>query len=560
MKLLLRLQGITLILIFTLLLSACANSSKPNNTATSNSDSQPEQSQQTVSDNGTSDKVQEPKILNIGIVNAPVTLNQINTQDNSASLVPINLINDALLDVTESAQFIPKLAESIETKDKQTYRVKLKSNAKWNDGTPFTTTDVAFTLKIALHPKVDTSFKLQFIEGVNDFGKLDEGITDIKGLHVIDSTTFEIKTKTPIDPLVFNERFGVKVNFLPQHILKDIDPEQLATHEYFQKPTITIGPYKFANYEQGQYVEVTKNENYYLDIPKIDTIFIKVLPAANLVAQLQTGEIALNSLPVGLVPITDYDKVTSFENVNVTSASASEPAELFFNIERLPDKKVRQAIAHALNRPLIVEQLLKGQAEIIDGGIPSSHPYFNKDIEPYNYDPEKAKKLLQEAGWDSDRKLVFLIPVGNKVREQAADILVQNLESVGLKIDVQKFDFPTLIDKVEKGEHDITIFTRDYYIEPSLYFTTYRSYDPDSVIRYNNPLVDKLIQQGEQEIDEAKRHDIYNHLQEILHDEVPTLAVYSEKRLQVVSKNVLVGKPLNLGTFNNVNQWDLTTE
>ncbi|MOA13545.1 Periplasmic murein peptide-binding protein precursor [compost metagenome] len=134
---------------------------------------------------------------------------------------------------------------------------------------------------------------------------------------------------------------------------------------------------------------------------------------------------------------------------------------------------------------------------------------------------------------------------------------MQNLEEVGFKIDVQKFDFPTLIDKVEKGEHDITIFTRDYYIEPSLYFTTYKSDDPESVIRYNNPLVDELIQQGEQEIDEAKRHEIYNKLQQILHDEVPTLAVYSEKRLQVVSKNVLIGKPLNLGTFNNVNQWDL---
>lgn len=553
----LRLQGMTLLVVFMLLLSACTNSGEINQTANSNADSSP---QQTVSESGkTNDKVQKPKILNIGIVNAPVTLNQINTQDNSASLVPINLLNDALLDVTESAEFIPKLAESIETDDKQTYRIKLKSNAKWNDGTPFTTSDVAFTLKTALHSKVDTSFKLQFIEGVNDFGKLDEGVTDVKGLRVIDATTFEIKTKTPIDPLVFNERFGSKVNFLPEHILKGADPKQIATHEYFQKPAVTIGPYKYVNYEQGQYVEVAKNENYYLDIPKIDKIFVKVLPAANLVAQLQTGEIAMNSLPVGLVPITDYEKVTSFENVNVTSASASEPAELFFNIEKLPDKKVRQAIAHALNRPLIVEQLLKGHAEFIDGGIPSSHPYFNKDIKPYSYDPKKAKQLLEEAGWDFKRKLVFLIPVGNKVREQAADILVQNLEAVGLQIDVQKFDFPTLIDKVEKGEHDITIFTRDYYIEPSLYFTTYRSYDPDSLIRYNNPLVDELIQQGEKEINEAKRHDIYDQLQEILHDEVPTLAVYSEKRLQVVSKNVLVGKPLNLGTFNHVNQWDLIT-
>ncbi|OBZ17147.1 ABC transporter substrate-binding protein [Bacillus sp. FJAT-26390] len=554
MNRIIRLQGLIWLMLLMIFVSACSSATKEEVSATAEPTTEAANVKETAID------VTAKKTLYIGIVNAPVTLNQINTQDNSASLAPINLLNDSLLDVTDSAQFLPKLAESIETKDNQTFQVKLKPNAKWNDGAPFTTADVAFTLKLALHSKVDTSFKLNFIEGLNDAGKLEEGTTDISGLKIIDPTTFEIRTKTPIDPLVFNERFGVKVNFLPEHILKDADPEQLSTNPYFQKPTVTIGPYKYANYEKGQYVEVTKNENYYLDVPKIDSIFIKVLPAANLVAQLQTGEIQMNSLPVGLVPITDYDKVKGFENVTVTSATASEPAEIFFNTEKLSDKKIRQAIAHALNRPLIVEQLLKGQAEIIDGGVPSSHPYFNKNIKNYDYDPEKAKQLLKEAGWDSKRKLAFFIPVGNKVREQAADILVQNLEAVGIKVDVQKFDFPTLIDKVEKGEHDITIFTRDYYIEPSLYFTTYKSNDPESVIRYNNPLVDELIQKGEQEIIEAKRHEIYNQLQEVLHEDVPTLAVYSEKRLQVVSKNVLVGKPLNLGTFNNVNQWDLAAK
>ncbi|USB31668.1 ABC transporter substrate-binding protein [Paenibacillus sp. YPG26] len=547
-----RYRRLSLLIISTaaiLLLAACSQSSEANK----GTQNQPTQQ-------ATTKVAQGKKKLTIGIVNAPVTLNQINTQDNSASLAPIGLLNDALLDVTESAEFIPKLAESIKTKDKLNYTIKLRPDAKWNDGTPFTTADVAFTLKLALHADVETSFKLNFIEGLNDFGKLGKGVKEIAGLHVIDKHTFEIKAKTPIDPLVFNERFGAKVYYLPEHLLKDVDPAKLSTHPYFQKPDVTNGPYRFAAYEQGQYVELTKNEKYYLGAPKIDSIFFKVLPAANLVAQLQTGEVHMNSLPVGLVPITDYDKVKSFDNVNVTSASASEPAELFFNVEKLPNKKVRQAIAYALNRPLIVEQLLKGQAEIIDGGIPSSHPYFNKDITPYPYDPEKAKQLLQEAGFDSSRKLAFLIPIGNKVREQAADILVQNLEAVGLQIDVQQYDFPTLIDKVEKGEHDITIFTRDYYIEPSLYFTTYKSDDPESVIRYNNPVVDELIAQGEQEIDEAKRHEIYNRLQEVLHEDVPTLAVYSEKRLQVVSKDVLAGKPLNVGTFNNVNEWDLAVK
>lgn len=118
---------------------------------------------------------------------------------------------------------------------------------------------------------------------------------------------------------------------------------------------------------------------------------------------------------------------------------------------------------------------MKGQGEVIDGGIPSYHPYYNKNIENYAYDPEKAKKLLEEAKWDYSKPIQFLVPVGNKIREQAADILVQNLTSIGLKIDVQKYDFATLIQKVRKGEYDITIFTRDFYIEPSSYFTLFKS-------------------------------------------------------------------------------------
>ncbi|GKS14848.1 ABC transporter substrate-binding protein [Paenibacillus chitinolyticus] len=497
------------------------------------------------------------KTVYIGIVNAPITLSQINDQGDSASDNVIALLNDSLLNLNEKFEFTPKLAESVDTKDNQTFVVKLNPSAKWNDGKPFTTADVAFTLQTALHPKVETYFKLNFIEGLNNAGKLEEGKTEISGLKIIDDRTFEVRTKTPVDPLLFKERFGTKVFFLPKHILKDVPPEQIATHPYFQKPEVTIGAFKFANFVKGQYVEVAKNPNYYLPPAKLDKIFIKVLPAANLVAQLQTGEIHMNSLPVGLIPITEYEKVKALPNVELTTSNPSIPPELFFNTANISDARVRQAVAYAINRKLIVDQLLKGQGEVIDGGIPSYHPNFNKDIQTYPYDPEKAKKLLQEAKWDTSKPIRFLIPVGNKVREQAADILVQNLQAVGLKVQVQKYDFATLIQKVRKKEFDLTIFNRDFYIEPSSYFTLYKSDSTSNYYSYNNPKVDELITKGETESDPAKRRQIYNELQAVIHEDVPTLAVYSEKRLLAVSKDVLVGKPRDIGMYNNTNEWDL---
>ncbi|MCM3174971.1 ABC transporter substrate-binding protein [Paenibacillus sp. MER 99-2] len=541
-------NGLSVILILSLfLLSACGSAASTNTGGTAEAGASTPETQETAKE----------KIVTVGIVNSPLTLNQINDQGDSASKNALALINDALLDINSSFEFLPKLADSVDTEDKQLYTIKLNKDAKWNDGQPFTTADVLFTLNTALNPKVETSLRLSFIEGLNDAGKLEDGQNEITGLSIIDDHTFTIKTKTPIDPNIFKETFATKLYFLPQHILKDVPLDQLAVNPYFQKPEVTVGPFQFKSFAKDQYVEVVKNENYYRPIAKLDKIFIKVLPATNLVAQLQTGDIQMNSLPVGLIPITDYEKVKALPNVNLDSSGPSEPAELFLNNKVFDSPKVRQAVAYALNRQLIVEQLLKGQAEVIDGSVPSDNPYYDQDAAIYSYDPEKAKALLAEAGWDSNKVVRFLIPVGNKIREQAADILTQNLKDVGIKVEVQKYDFGTLIQKVIKSEYELTIFNRDYYIEPSLYFSLFASDNANNFLGYNNSKVDALIKEGVAEADETKRHDIYKQLQQILHEELPTISVYSEKRLQAVAKNVLVGKPSNIGMFNNVNEWDI---
>ncbi|MEW9701686.1 ABC transporter substrate-binding protein [Paenibacillus sp. SI8] len=535
-----------------LLLSACASSiSTPPATPTAAASPPAAEAAK-----GQSGNAQAEKILYVATVNPPASVNQINTQSDGASAVVYSLYNDSLMDVNDKLEFLPKIAQSVETKDNQTYTVKLNPAAKWNDGQPFTAADVEFTLRTALHAKVDTNFTFNFIEGLNAAGKLDEGKTDISGLNIIDDKTFEIRTKTPVDPLVFKERFATKIYFLPKHILKDIPPEQINTNPYFQNPEVTIGAFKLSKFVKGSYTELSKNTNYYLGVPKLDKIFVKVLPATNLVAQLQTGEIHMNSLPFGLIPITDYEKVKGLPNIDVTTSEPTEPVELFFNTEKIPEK-ARQAIAYALNRKLIVEQLLKGQGEVVDGALPPTHPYANTKIESYTYDPEKAKKLLQEAKWDFSKPLVFLIPVGNKIREQAADILAQNLEAVGLKIEVQKYDFPTLIQKVRKVEFDLTIFNRGFYVEPSSYFTFFKSDGPNNWFKYKNPLADDLILKGETEVIPNKRKEIYNQLQEVLHNDLPALGIYSERRLQAVNKQVIGGKPLRIGMFNNVQEWDI---
>src|SRR5206468_12569781 len=178
-------------------------------------------------------------------------------------------------------------------------------------------------------------------------------------------------------------------------------------------------------------------------------------PGANIVAQLQSGEIQMNYPIIGNIPLSDYEKVKNMSNVRTISGRPISYQALFFNTKTIPDAKVRQAIAHAINRKLLVDNLLKGEGEIDDTSYLSGNPYLNKNLKPYDYNAELAQQLLQEAGWDVNKTLTLVVPSDNKAREQSADIIVENLKAVGVKAQINKFDVATVMQKGTKGEFDL---------------------------------------------------------------------------------------------------------
>src|SRR5206468_3629864 len=158
-------------------------------------------------------------------------------------------------------------------------------------------------------------------------------------------------------------------------------------------------------------------------------LYFKIMPAANITAQLQSGEIQMNYPgSIGNIPLQDYEKVKNMSNVRTIPGKPTNYQILFFNTKTIPDARVRQAIAQAINRKALVDDLLKGEGEVVDTAFTSVHPYFNKNIKPYDYNPKQAQQLLQEAGWDVNKTLTLVVPSGNKTREQYADVVVQNLK------------------------------------------------------------------------------------------------------------------------------------
>src|SRR5206468_4408828 len=244
---------------------------------------------------------------------------------------------------------------------------------------------------------------------------------------------------------------------MPKHVLQDVAPEQLQKNSFMQKPNVSFGAFKFVSYQKDQYIELEANKDYFKGVPKIDKLYFKIMPPANLVAQLQSGEIQMNYPGAGLgnIAVQDYEKVKNMSNVRTIPGKPLNYQTLAFNTKTIPDARVRQALAHAINRELLVNNLLKGEGEIDDTSFTSVHPYLNKNLKPYDYNPKQAQQLLQEAGWNVNKTLTLVVPSGNKTREQSADIIVENLKTVGIKAQINKFDISTVIQKGKKGEFDL---------------------------------------------------------------------------------------------------------
>ncbi|WP_418038090.1 ABC transporter substrate-binding protein [Paenibacillus xylanilyticus] len=497
--------------------------------------------------------------LYIGLVN-PVTTFDIFNLDNAGVFVN-SLMSDTLVAMNSDYGFDPKLAESIETTDNLNFTIKLNKNAKWSDGEPFTADDIEFTFRMFTDVNVKTLLNMTFVAGLNEAGKRGEGQTELGFFKKVDDYTFVITTKNPMETNQFKSQFGTYFRYLPEHILKDVAPVDLNKNEFMMNPTVTNGAYKFVKFAKDQYVQLTANEQYYEGAPNIKDIYIKMMPATNLAAQLQTGDIQLTSPGVGLIPVQDFDKVANMANVITGYGDANNPNIMFINTKKFPDPKVRQAMAYAMNRQLIVDQLLKGQGELVDGMLGQNHPYYNKDIPLYSYDPEKAKALLNEAGWDFNQSIEFVVPTGNKIREQASDIIAENLKAAGLKVQVTKLDFPTTYQRALKHEYDLTVINLGFILDPNSVLGLFKTGVSFNLADYSNAEVDELLAQGAEELEPSKRFEIYQQVQQKLHDDVPAIALYADKQMYAAAKNLDIGKSLDtstVGLTNNVAKWKFT--
>lgn len=435
---------------------------------------------------------------------------------------------EARLDKNEM-KFSPALASSWDVgADKQTFRFTIHPRAAWHDGRPVTSDDVEFTILTISDTRTATNrgAYIARIAGLTAGGKR---VPDQQlGFRKLGPKTFELRTKGPVDPQMFLESFGNSVYVLPKHILGDVPPDQLARHPFFLNPTVGNGPYKFVQYKTDQFVEFVANENYHNGAPNVRRVFVRIIPPTTMLAQLERHDLDITAgVGIGEAIAADWDRVKAIPHLRTVSIRAPAYQFMLFNFSRpyLEDKRVRRAMAHAINRPLIVNQLLKGEGEIAEGPIPPTTPYYNKNVRPWPFDPARARALLQEAGWDFNRTIILRVPTGNIDRERSADIIRENLVAVGVKVEIQKSDFPTHLAALTAKNYDIGLIGWGGLADPDV-SSQFRTGGQYNFTHQSLPRMDQLLDEGASAADPARRRAIYNQFQEMFADELPYVVLY----------------------------------
>lgn len=495
--------------------------------------------------------------LYIGVTNPMGNLSPINAASVSTRWVQ-RFYFDTLLEMTDPLEFAPKLAESFETTDNQTYTIKLNPEAKWTDGTQITADDVVFTLNLFANPEAETiGLYLTSLEGVDDSGKLVSG-TEIPNLVAVDETTVTFKTKSPVDPNYVKEMIGTNVFIQPKHVVEAVPVADLNGSDVFTQPTVTSGPYKFVEYVQDSYLELTANEDYYRGAPEISSIFLRTMSATNVATELQTGGLTMNaSGGIGEISISDTEMMQKVDGLEVTVQPSWTNQFMYINSNHF-DQAIRQAMSHAVNRETIVNNLLQGNAEITNGPYSSASPYYNENLEPIAYDPEKAKEFIAQSDYDMTRPIELMVPTGNRVRELSANLIEQDLEAVGFIVEQVTYDFPTTLEKARAADYDLYLGGIGVPVDPDL--TSYfGAVGASNHSKLDDPEIEALLEAGKVETDSAKRKEIYDEFQVVLQEKAPILPLYSQSDIVIKNKNLDGG--INAywgGSLYDVHEWTIS--
>jgi len=432
------------------------------------------------------------------------------------------------------------LAERWEvSRDGLTWTFHLKSGVRWHDGQPFTADDVKYTVEMYADPKVNSALRGNF--------------EPVAGVEVVDPLTVRIVTKTPYSS--FLELLSYIAFMLPRHLLAGQEFNATKFPQAFLQHPVGTGPFKFAEHVPGDHFTVQANDAYHEGRPYLDAVIYKVVRDLNAtVLQVKTGELDLAFPTVAQVAALEGTPTLSLIERGVQDFRYFGAN---YRVDKSPllgkwwaSRAVRQAFAHAINAQGIIRQVAQGHADRSNGPIPPAlRAWYVKTAPTFDYDPERAKRMLYEVGFragadgvlakDGQRlSFTFNTDQGQPEREQTSLVVQQNLRDIGVDAKFQALEFTkfTLIEHVTE-EYEAFCF---YYATPATpdlhsYWQTNGSLN---IWGYSNAEIDRLFLQALETFDDAKRHRLYTQLYTRLAEEQAVNFIYHPHEIQAINKKV----------------------
>lgn len=451
-------------------------------------------------------------------------------QDTDASAERLRqLMFNSLVKKNEKFDYVPELAKEINrSEDGLTYTFTLHDNIKFHNGQPLTSADVKYTFDTLLQNPVPKSTAIQ---------------PYVKAIEAPAPNTAIIRLYKPWLSLLSNL---VAIAIIPQ-----------GTAEKQKDTPIGSGPFKFVRKEGNTLVELERFQDYWEGAAQIERLVVKVVKDANaLQAELKSGNTSIAPLPINLTADA-LNTLAQDQNLQVKKFPGANLVYLGFNTKSTPfdNVKVRQAIAYAVNRNSIVNDLLKGQAIVAHSILPEESWAYSANLK-YSYDPAKAKQLLDEAGFkdpDGDgqqmrfqNEISLKISSGNLATSQFAQVIQQSLKQVGIPVKIEPFETGILLGQLRKGQFQLTIsnwiggnqdpiFLKDLFASTESTDVKPNGFNRS---RYNNPHYDTIVNEAINTVDRAKALELYTKAQEIIASDVPQFPLWYPANMVVAQKYV----------------------
>ena len=432
----------------------------------------------------------------------------------------------------------PHLCDSYEMVDGKTMRMHINQEAMWTDGEPVTSEDFVWTAQAMTNKDIAAprSFIMKYLDGTDESG-IETGDQSVK-VTAVDDKTVDFFFKEEIDPEMFIQMFNLNFLTLPSHCFEGVAFADVNASEFWDNP-IGNGPCIYKSMVQDERIEFTANKDYYMGTPDFDNFVIRIVPAENLLAGLMAGEIDLVAGGSNNLPTADWELAQAQENLVCESAVGPGYYNLCINQQRdYLTPEVCQAIEMAIDKQAISDAIFAGQAEVANSWLPKASKYYNPAVESMNqYDPEAAKALLESSGWDFNREL-HLLGNSNPQRIPIIEMIQQNLEDIGMKVNLETADTATCVSKLSGGEVDVGIMGTAGTLDPDNVAINFTVGGPFCFANISDQTGNDAVNAGAAAPTFEERKAIYDDLQVRIKEEVPYIYLYFSPEFVAYNKKL----------------------